>query len=156
MLISTHVLSGALLGRAVRRPVPALVLGAASHLLLDALPHWGHGTGWPPAPMDEQMFRVAAVDGLTGLALLALVARTAGPEHRLGVLAAVAGACAPDLDKPGRLWAGRSPWPEAFDRLHARIQVDVERPELLRRDVAVVAVGALLTLAVLARGTGPA
>jgi hypothetical protein len=92
------------------------------------------------------------VDGLTGLLLIALTARAAGPEHRAAVLLAIVGACAPDLDKPGRHWAGRSPWPAAFDRFHAMIQVDVERPELLRRDVAVVAAGAVLTLAALARG----
>lgn len=149
MLISTHVLAGALLGRAVSRPVPAVLLGVASHLGLDRLPHWGHAGGWPPGDLDADVLRIARVDGLTGLLLIALTGLAAGPAHRPGVLLAVAGACAPDLDKPGRHWFGRSPWPTRFDRFHALIQVDAERPELLRRDVAVVGVGAVLTLVVL-------
>ena len=48
VLISTHVLSGALLGRTLRRPLPALLLGVGSHLRLDHLPHWGNGGGRPP------------------------------------------------------------------------------------------------------------
>ena len=61
MLISTHVLSGALLGRVLGRPLPALLIGAASHLALDRLPHWGRAGGWPSQPMQGEDFRVAVV-----------------------------------------------------------------------------------------------
>ena len=151
MLITTHVLSGALLGRALGRPGPALVLGVGSHLLLDRLPHWGEAHGWPPRDMSREMFRVAVVDGLTGLALVAAVLGTVRPRSRLPVLAGIVGACAPDLDKPGLRYLGRSPWPERFDRFHALLQVDVERTDLLPRDVAGAAVGAVAVLGLLAR-----
>ncbi len=151
MLISTHALAGALLGRALDRPGPALVMGVGSHLLLDRLPHWGQATGWPPREMSREMLRIAVVDGLTGLVLIAAVLGTVRPRSRLPVLAGIVGACAPDLDKPGRRYLGRSPWPEPFDRFHALLQVDVERPDLLPRDVAVAAAGAVATLGLLAR-----
>ncbi len=149
MLISTHVLSGALLGRGVGRPLPALVLGLGSHLLLDRLPHWGKGGGWPVEDMDDETFRVAVVDGLVGLALSAVVLRVVPARSRLPVLAGIVGACLPDLDKPGRRFVGRSPWPERFDRLHAEIQVDAESPDRLAQDVAIAAVGTAVSVAVL-------
>ena len=34
----------------------------------------------------------------------------------------MAGAALPDLDKPVKLWFGRSPFPVAVDRFHMRIQ----------------------------------
>jgi hypothetical protein len=151
VLITTHVLSGALLGRAVGRPLPALVLGTASHLALDRLPHWGRGQGWPPADLDDDEMRVAVVDGLVGLALIAVVLFVAAPRIRPAVLAGIVGACAPDLDKPARRWLGASPWPSRFDRMHAELQVDVESPGLLSQDVAIAATGATVTVGVLAR-----
>jgi len=41
MLVTTHVLSGALIGYAVPHPVASFVVGVFSHLVLDAVPHWG-------------------------------------------------------------------------------------------------------------------
>ncbi len=41
MLLTNHVLSGALIGALARRPLPAFALGVASHFVLDAVPHWG-------------------------------------------------------------------------------------------------------------------
>jgi hypothetical protein len=150
VLISTHVLSGGLLGRAVGRPLPALVAGIASHLALDRLPHWGKANGWPPKDLDQQTFRVAVVDGIAGLVLIGAVLSVVPARHRPQVLAGIVGACLPDLDKPGRRFFGRSPWPERFDELHARLQVDVESPDRLPQDVAVAAAGAAVTLATLA------
>jgi hypothetical protein len=149
VLISTHVVSGALLGRAVGRPLTALAVGLASHLALDALPHWGEGGGWPVEDMDDETFRVAVVDGLVGLALIAVVLRLVPPRRRLPVAAGIVGACLPDMDKPGRRFAGRSPWPERFDRLHAEIQVGAELPDRLVQDVAIAAVGAAVSLVLL-------
>ncbi len=37
MLVTSHVLSGAMIGAAVRRPVPAFLLGVASHFAASAL-----------------------------------------------------------------------------------------------------------------------
>ena len=41
MLLTNHVLSGAVIGALARRPVPAFAAGVASHFVLDAIPHWG-------------------------------------------------------------------------------------------------------------------
>lgn len=149
MLISTHVLSGALLGRALGRPLPALVLGVGSHVVLDRVPHWGVATGWPPVDLDEETMRVAVTDGLVGLGLIALLLRVTPHRRRPEVLAGIVGACAPDLDKPGRRFVGRSPWPEWFDRRHASMQVAVEDPHRLPQDVAIAAVAAVATVRLL-------
>jgi hypothetical protein len=120
MLITNHVLSGALIGAAVRRPVPAFALGVASHFVLDALPHWGD---W----RDQQQFlRVAVPDGLAGLAVIGLCAAAAPSAVRSPVLAGMAGAALPDLDKPSRLWFGWSPFPRAIDHFHAAIQHEAQ------------------------------
>lgn len=150
MLISTHVLSGAVIGRVIGHPLPALVAGLASHLALDRLPHWGKAQGWPPEELDDSTYRIAVADGLVGLTLIAAVLAVTGQRHRLPVLAGIVGACAPDLDKPARRFLGGSPWPERFDALHARLQVPVESPDRLPRDVAVAAAAAGLTLGALA------
>ena len=136
MLISTHVLTGAVVGRLLGRPSVAAAAGALSHFALDRLPHWGR-----PSPegtrMDDVTLRVAVVDGLSGLVLIAAVAKTTPRRHLAPVLAGIVGSCLPDLDKPAELFFGRSPFPAALDDWHARIQP--ERADLLARDVVVAA-----------------
>jgi hypothetical protein len=116
MLVTNHVLSGALIGAVVRRPVPAFVLGVASHFVLDAVPHWGQ---WRD---HRQFMRVAVPDGLTGLAAIAAFAGTAPRGRRAAVAAGMLGAALPDIDKPSKVWFGFSPWPSAVDDFHRRIQ----------------------------------
>jgi hypothetical protein len=42
MFVTNHVLSGVLIGKVLAdRPAAALAVGVASHLALDAVPHWG-------------------------------------------------------------------------------------------------------------------
>ena len=144
MLITTHVASGALLGRALGRPGPALLVGAASHFALDALPHWGVRGG-----LQGRALKVAVVDGLVGLALVAGVAASARPEERVAVLAGVTGACLPDMDKPGDLFFGRSPWPSWLDAFHGAILREAEHR--FRREVAVAVGSAVGVLALLRR-----
>ncbi len=110
MLVTNHVLSGAVVGRVVRNVPAAFGVGVLSHLVLDAVPHWGG------RPIEEVM-GVAVADGLTGLAAMAL--RDAG--HRAGppaaVLAGMAGAAFLDLDKPSSVFFGFSPFPAAGGRV---------------------------------------
>lgn len=115
MLVTNHVLSGALVGLASRGPARAFVAGVASHFALDAVPHWGDVT-W------EEMLPIAYRDGLLGLGAIGVVAAATPPERRLRVLAGMAGAAFPDLDKPSRLFFGRSPFPAGFDAVHLAIQ----------------------------------
>jgi hypothetical protein len=131
VLITSHVLSGALIGAAVRRPLPAFALGVVSHFALDALPHWGE---WGS---QRRFLRVAVPDGLAGLAAIGIVAAATPPEHRTAVVAGMTGAALPDLDKPAVLWFGRSPFPGAVDRFHSAIQD--EAPDRFRLEMTVMA-----------------
>lgn len=116
MLVTNHVLSGAVLGAAVRKPWIAFPLGFASHLVLDALPHWGRFED------PDRFMRVAVVDGLTGLAAMGAAAAAARPGQRAGVVAGMVGAALPDVNKPALVFFGRSPFPAGFDDFHGRIQ----------------------------------
>ena len=138
MLLTNHVLSGALIGAAVRRPVPAFLLGVASHFVLDAIPHWGN---WRD---KRQFLRVAVSDGLTGLTVMTAFAAAAPPSRRAAVAAGMVGAALPDIDKPALLWFGVSPFPAAVGRFHSGIQ-----DEALDRYGREACCGALLAAAAL-------
>lgn len=138
VLVTNHVLSGALIGAVVRRPLPAFLLGVASHFVLDAVPHWGK---W----RDKQHFlSVAVPDGLGGLAAIGGYAAVARPEVRLAVVAGMAGAALPDIDKPTGIWFGWSPWPGPVNRFHAAIQD--EAPERFGVEMAAMGVFAVASL----------
>src|ERR1035438_7040051 len=130
MLLINHVLSGALIGALVRRPLPAFAVGVASHFVLDALPHWGQ---WGS---QRQFLRVAVPDGLVSLATMGAFAAMSQPGQRLAVVAGMAGAALPDLDKPTNLWFGWSPFPGPVDRFHTRIQHEAPRRAHLELAVA--------------------
>jgi len=121
MLVTNHVLSGAAIGAAVGRPATAFALGVASHFALDTTPHWGRFGS------QRQYLSVAVPDGLTGLAVIAGATALAPPGRRVAVLAGMAGAALPDLDKPSKLFFGRSPFPPVVDRFHQRIQREAPR-----------------------------
>ena len=104
MLLTNHVLSGALIGTLASRPLPVFAVGVASHFALDALPHWGQ---WGSR---RRFLRVAAADGLVSLAAAGALAAASPADRRLAVVAGMAGAALPDLDKPAIMWLGRSPW----------------------------------------------
>ena len=139
MLVTTHVLSGAVIGALAPNLRAALTGGFASHFVLDAIPHWGCE--------PDEMLRVAVPDGLIGLAAIAAVGKLAEPSRRVSVLAGVFGACLPDIDKPSDLFFGRSPFPWWFDRFHQVIQH--ERPHRWKREVSVAVGMAVLAAAVL-------
>ena len=141
MLVTNHVLSGALIGSLSRRPAVAFAAGVASHFVLDAVPHWGE---WASR---SHFLRVAVADGLTGLAVIGLFTAVTPPSRRLAVVAGMAGAALPDIDKPSRLWFGRSPFPPAVDWFHDAIQN--EAPGRFPRELAAAACFAGATLAVL-------
>ena len=140
MLLTNHVLSGALIGALSRRPLPAFAAGVASHFVLDAMPHWGQWRGRP------EFLHVAVPDGLISLAAMGAFAAVSPPGRRLAVLAGMAGAALPDMDKPTRLWFGWSPWPGPVNRFHSRIQHEAPR----RAHVEVLAAGALGSAALIA------
>lgn len=146
MLVTNHVLAGALIGAVTRRPALAVGLGVLSHLAMDVIPHWGlpHGRG-----MDDPAFlRVAYRDGLSGLAAMGLVFGLAR-GRRLPVLAGMAGAALLDVDKPSRHFFGGSPFPARVDRFHGEIQVGREHAHKMGQEVAVAAGLGVLVAALL-------
>jgi hypothetical protein len=128
VLITNHVLGGALVGLASPGPVSAFTVGVASHVAMDVVPHWGD-------PDHEAFLRVAVVDGLVGLATMALLARLTPSSRRVTVLAGMLGACFPDADKPSDLFFGRSPFPAPVDAFHKAIQT--ESPRRMPQEFAV-------------------
>lgn len=142
MLITNHVVSGAVVGAVAPGPVSAFVVGVASHFALDSLPHWGD---------DSVFLRVAVVDGLIGLAAMGAVARMTSPQRRTRVVAGMLGACAPDTDKPAMVFFGRSPFPGAVDAWHKQIQR--ESPRRMPQEVVVAIAGGLLVRRMLSGGS---
>jgi len=119
VLITNHVVAGALIGSVAAGPASAFALGVASHVAMDALPHWGH-------PDYDVFIKVAVVDGLVGLATMATLARATSPDRRAAVVSGMLGACFPDADKPCTLFFGGSPFPGWVDEVHKRIQNEAE------------------------------
>ena len=121
VLLTNHVLSGALIGALARRPAVAFTAGVASHFALDAVPHWGD---WAST---RHFLRVAVPDGLISLTLMGTIAALTPAERRAAVVAGMTGAALPDIDKPAKLWFGRTPWPRVVDEFHQRIQPEASR-----------------------------
>ena len=141
MLVTNHVLSGAVIGATTRRIVPAFLLGVASHFVLDAVPHW--------APETLTLVQVGVPDGLTGLAVMGAMTAIAPCGRRAAVLAGMAGAALPDLDKPSKVFFGRSPFPRAVDRLHGAIQD--EAPHRFKYELAAAVVFCVAAIGLLRR-----
>jgi hypothetical protein len=153
MLVTNHVLSGAVIGAAVRRPLPALALGVASHFVLDSVPHWGE---WES---EKHFLRVAVVDGIAGLAAMGVVTRAVlrTPDEKRGTLVAsvvlgMAGAALPDMDKPAHIFFKRKLWPDVVNRFHSRIQD--EAPHRFVSHELVAAAGFALSAAALIKRRG--
>jgi hypothetical protein len=117
VFVTNHALAGAAIGAMVGRPVPAFIAGVASHVLMDMTPHFGG-----PGIDTGEFLRLARIDGTVGLGVTAAVAAAAPASVRSSALVGLAGACLIDLDKPGRHFFGRSPFPPAVDRFHGHIQ----------------------------------
>lgn len=148
VFVTNHALAGAALGLALRRPVAAFAAGVASHVAMDMVHHWGEpGIDW------ESFVRVAKVDGAVGLAVTAAVAAITPRRTRVTVLAGLAGACVIDMDKPGRHFLGRSPFPAAVDRFHSHIQNESPIGHRVEAIWAAGLVGGLIVLLAAARST---
>jgi hypothetical protein len=141
MLVTNHVLSGALIGHVASSTPVSFAVGVLSHLVLDATPHWGD------ARPIEQLMHIAVPDGLVGATTLAMVTSRTHPERRVRVLAGMAGAALLDLDKPGRVFYGASPFPRFVDAVHGGVQRESPRrmPQELAVGISLMVVVALVT-----------
>jgi hypothetical protein len=121
VFVTNHVLAGALIGRRFpTRPATAFVVGFGSHLLMDAVPHWGCDVQQPGGP--DRFLKAARRDGLLGLAVLAGCVWATDRRRLTATLAAMAGAVLLDLDKPSEHFFDRNPIPDWLQRFHGRIQ----------------------------------
>lgn len=141
MFVTNHALAGALIGQLMPgEPLGAFVVGAASHLALDAVPHWGCDT-WKPGGPDH-FLTVARRDGLLGLGVMAASTILVNRRSRLAVAAGMAGAVLLDLDKPLEHFLRWRPFPKVVQRVHERVQR--ESPKAMPNELFY---GLILTLA---------
>lgn len=118
MFATTHVVTGALIGRYIRRPARAFGVGVVSHLVLDALPHWGMTVS---RPADRRRYlAIAATDGLLLTAFLAYAVRRGRPASEI---AGALGGLLLDLDKPAGEVGIAQLWPDWLHQAHIKIQV---------------------------------
>jgi len=157
VFVTNHALSGAVLGRLFgRRPVAAILIGLGSHLVLDAVPHWGCDIN---RPGEKERFLVAARrDGVLGLATMAAATLVAGRSARTATLAAMTGAVLLDIDKPLDHFFGLNPFPRAVQRFHNKIQRESPEgmPNEIRFGLAFAAADAIAAVASRRRGTAHA
>jgi hypothetical protein len=149
MFVTNHALSGVVIGRILhRRPVAAFLAGVTSHLLLDAVPHWGCNITQPGGP--ERFLVAAKRDGLLGLTTMASAAVAVERPARTAVVAAMVGAVLLDLDKPLQHFFGSNPFPAVIQRIHGRVQN--ESPEGLPNELRFGFAFAVLDVIALATG----
>jgi hypothetical protein len=133
VFVTNHVLSGVLIGQAMEgRPMAAFAAGVASHLALDAIPHWGCDKGEKGGL--EQFLRVAKRDGTLGLATMTAAALAVDRRSRSATIAAMAGAVLLDLDKPSVYFFGVNPFPAIVRRVHRQVQN--ESPDGMPNEIA--------------------
>src|SRR5437868_2922896 len=72
MTATAHALVGGAIAASIPNPVIGITLSAASHPLLDLIPHWDFGWGWREKS-KQKLFLQAAGDGIFGLILAYLL-----------------------------------------------------------------------------------
>jgi hypothetical protein len=104
MFLTVHAPIGALIGMVTGEPVSAFALGVLSHAVFDIIPHGDEhlGPGCNGAACthaDETRFlaRIASIDGLCMLAVLAALLHPWTGMPSLPVLAGIAGGVLPDV-----------------------------------------------------------
>lgn len=80
MIITPHLLIGAVIGAKINHFGWIIVLGIVSHLILDRIPHWDYGKRVEKIPRDKNFkknlfveFLKIGVDGLVGLIIVILI-----------------------------------------------------------------------------------
>jgi hypothetical protein len=92
---TNHALTGAFIGATITAPFVALPLAFVSHFVLDALPHYGDGTG-TNVPASAHLRKVVKFD-ISLVTLLFLSILILQPANWLIIILAAGLAMAPDL-----------------------------------------------------------
>jgi hypothetical protein len=120
MFLTCHLLVGAAIGKALRRPPVAYPAAYVSHYVLDAIPHLDGGgllgCGGAPTPL---MKGLGAVDLLIGAFILWLLIRRQ-PDARRMAWAAFCAILVDVIDyvPPWCEWVHHSPWTCWFSTVH--------------------------------------
>ncbi len=93
MTATNHVVTGVLIGTVVHNPMLALPAALASHLVLDALPHYGDRH----LKYSSTKFKLILGTDIYLAALVLVLVAVAAPEHRLLLLGCGVLAASPDL-----------------------------------------------------------
>lgn len=124
MLLSIHVLTGAVISLAVQQPLVSAPVAFATHLLLDAVPHWNY-----PVPRKRTLssfWEAFGPDLIGTFAVLALVVLVYPSNWYFALWGACWAAC-PDFLT---LFQKQKPWSQWFQwyfKLHNRVQWEVAR-----------------------------
>ena len=99
MLLATHSISAGVMGEKLDDPILAFLLGIVLHFVLDAIPHFDTTDAGKLTP---RQLLLILIDGLIGLMILYLIFHRS--EHRISLMAGVAGGILPDLLDNIPLW----------------------------------------------------
>lgn len=132
MTLAVHALIGAAASRrlGMHNPLALFIVGAATHYLSDAIPHWDyrllsfpHGEKsqtrrWPfaSAAFKKDIVRIAC-DGALGMVLVLLIGQPASFATAIPFLLAAFGAMAPDLLQ-GIYFTGYAAFLKPFQKFH--------------------------------------
>ena len=87
---TTHIVTGAAAGYLTGRPLPAVLLGFASHSVLDVAPHYD--------PDSELGYVMDASSGCAALALIAAYSSIRRTERHLATFLGAVGGALPDIE----------------------------------------------------------
>lgn len=124
MMVTTHAALGALIGRYTKTPGRAALLGVASHLLLDSIPHWG-------TREKASFLTVARIDGIAMATVATTLTLLTPARYRLQVAAGIFGAILPDLEKPVHHLLDLPLFPRQVTHFLGKIQQGREKPHRL-------------------------
>lgn len=107
MVITPHLLIGAVIGAEIKHFGWIIVLGLLSHFVLDKIPHWDYGKKVEKIPRDKNFkknlfveFLKIGVDGLIGLVIVVPIIwqkDMINPEYIFFILVGVLASLLPDI-----------------------------------------------------------
>jgi hypothetical protein len=94
MLLTNHALTGVLLGLTIDNPAELAAAGVASHLVQDALPHFGNGEHMDPG---TPLFMIIGSIDFAGATIVTVAACMAWPHRAANLVIGAVSAGAPDF-----------------------------------------------------------
>ncbi len=155
MFLTTHVITGATIGRNVENPALAIAVSFLSHFVLDKIPHWN-----PIYPREDdtrirdllwysRIPRVGIpvfVDFCLAIAVAAIVLLfTQGKVERLRVGLAMAASVLPDIIDLARFFRPIKGIAKPYNRFHDAMQYEINHPV-----IGILTQGSVIAIAIIA------